>query len=123
MVFNALISNDDDHPRNHAVIAMNQNWQLSPAYDLTPSTPVSTQNRDLALTCGDHGRSANAQNLLTQCSRFLVDPNDAEKLIDNMEQIVKTRWYAIARAEGVTEQDCERIHTAFVYDGFRTSGS
>jgi len=32
MTFNALISNLDDHPRNHAVIAMNQDWKLSPAY-------------------------------------------------------------------------------------------
>jgi serine/threonine-protein kinase HipA len=120
MVFNALISNNDDHPRNHAVIAMNQDWKLSPAYDLTPSTPVSTQNRDLALTCGDYGRSASAQNLVTQCIRFHVTPNDAVKIIDDMEQIVKTRWHAIARTEGVTEQDCERIRTAFEYDGFRT---
>jgi serine/threonine-protein kinase HipA len=34
MTFNALISNRDDHPGNHAVIAMNQDWKLSPAYDL-----------------------------------------------------------------------------------------
>lgn len=42
MVFNALISNTDDHPRNHAFIAQDKNWQLSPAYDLTPNPLVST---------------------------------------------------------------------------------
>lgn len=36
MCFNALISNTDDHPRNHAIIAKGQDWQLSPGYDLTP---------------------------------------------------------------------------------------
>jgi len=36
-----------------------------------------------------------------------------------MEQIVSERWYDIARREGVTEQDCNRIARAFVYDGFR----
>ena len=56
MCFNALISNTDDHPRNHAVVAMNTDWKLSPAYDLTPSTPVSAERRDLALDCGDRGR-------------------------------------------------------------------
>lgn len=119
MVFNALISNDDDHPRNHAIIAMNTDWKLSPAYDLTPSTPVSTQARDLALTCGDHGRAANADNLLTQCIRFHVEPDEAKALINQMEETVKARWHAIARAEGVTEQDCERIRPAFAYEGFR----
>ena len=119
MTFNALISNTDDHPRNHAVIAMNQDWKLSPAYDLTPSTPVSTQNRDLALTCGDHGRAAKAENLLTQCERFHLEPDAAAELIDDMEQTVKARWHAIARGEGVTEADCERIRPAFAYEGFR----
>lgn len=55
MCFNALISNTDDHPRNHAVVAMEHDWKLSPAYDLTPSTPISTERRDLALTCGALG--------------------------------------------------------------------
>ena len=119
MAFNALISNDDDHPRNHAIIAMNTDWRLSPAYDLTPSTPVSTQNRDLALECGDQGRLASGANLLTQCKRFLIEPEDAAKRIDKMEEIVKARWLPIARAEGVTEQDCERISGAFAYEGFR----
>lgn len=119
MIFNALITNDDDHPRNHAIIAVNQDWKLSPAYDLTPSTPVSTQHRDLALTCGDHGRAAKADNLLTQCERFHVEPDAAAKLIDEMEQIVTTRWYDVARSEGVTEQDCERVRSAFAYEGFR----
>lgn len=36
MCFNTAISNLDDHPRNHAVIAKNRGWRLSPAYDLTP---------------------------------------------------------------------------------------
>jgi serine/threonine-protein kinase HipA len=56
MGFNALISNIDDHPRNHAVIAPNHDWRLSPAYDLTPSSPVSVERRDLAMACGNLGR-------------------------------------------------------------------
>jgi serine/threonine-protein kinase HipA len=33
--FNAAVSNIDDHPRNHALLARSTSWQLSPAYDLT----------------------------------------------------------------------------------------
>ena len=49
MTFNALISNIDDHPRNHAILAKKRDWKLSPAYDLVPTTPVSLERRDLAL--------------------------------------------------------------------------
>lgn len=119
MCFNALISNTDDHPRNHAVIASDTDWVLSPAYDLTPSMPVSIEQRDLALICGDVGRYAHADNLLSQHTRFLLDRAQAESMIDNIEQIVRNRWYDIARAEGVTDQDCDRISSAFAYPGFR----
>lgn len=121
MVFNALISNTDDHPRNHAVIAMDTDWKLSPAYDLIPSMPVSIERRDLALICGDMGRYAHADNLLSQSARFLLEPEDAKGIIDTMEQTVKDRWYEIARKEGVTETDCEMIESAFAYPGFRLS--
>ncbi len=119
MCFNALIANVDDHPRNHAVVAMNTDWKLSPAYDLTPSTPISIERRDLALECGDMGRYAHAENLLSQCARFLLEPGSAKNQIDTIEEIVKSKWYDVARRAGVTEKDCEKIASAFAYQGFR----
>lgn len=121
MAFNALISNSDDHPRNHAFIALADDWQLSPAYDLTPTAPVSLERRDLALTCGDQGRRANADNLLSQCGRFLLARDTAAKILDEMEAQVRARWCEVARREGVSERDCERIAGAFAYPGFRYS--
>lgn len=119
MCFNALISNIDDHPRNHAVIAPAQDWRLSPAYDLTPATPISLERRDLAMICGDADRLASANNLLSQAPRFLLERPTAEAILLAMEEQVRATWYATARAAGVSERDCEKIATAFVYPGFR----
>ncbi len=119
MCFNALISNTDDHPRNHALIAADRYWRLSPAYDLTPAPLVSTERRDLAMECGDFGRFANRENLLSQCRRFHLDPDAARRIIDDMEATVRDSWYSVARAQGVSELDCDTITRAFVYPGFR----
>lgn len=119
MCFNALISNSDDHPRNHALIARDRNWRLSPAYDLTPSTPISIERRDLALTIGDEGRTATAANLLSQCGRFLLSPGEAAAIVDDLEQRIRGTWYDVARAEDVTARDCELVQGAFAYPGFR----
>lgn len=119
MCFNALISNVDDHPRNHAVLARAADWSLSPAYDLTPAVPVSPERRDLAMECGDAGRYANAENLLSQSARFLLDASEARALVDAMEAQVRGTWYPVARAAGVSERDCEKIASAFAYPGFR----
>ncbi|MBI4534108.1 MAG: HipA domain-containing protein, partial [Candidatus Melainabacteria bacterium] len=116
--FNALISNTDDHPRNHALIAFDRDWRLSPAYDLTPSPAISLERRDLALECGNFGRFANANNLLTQCSRFLLDQNEAKEIISTMTEQVRANWYSVVRAQGVSERDTETIKGAFVYEGF-----
>ena len=120
MCFNALISNIDDHPRNHALIAKQADWKISPAYDLTPAVPVSINRRDLAMECGNAGRFANADNLLSQSARFLLDPGQATSIIDLMEEQVRGTWYTTACAAGVSERDCEAIARAFAYPGFRT---
>lgn len=119
MCFNALISNTDDHPRNHAVIVTDKDWRLSRAYDLTPDMPISLERRDLALECGDMGRHAHTNNLLSQSTRFLLQNEEAQGILDAMEQKVKDQWFPIARKEGVSEKDCETISGAFAYPGFR----
>lgn len=118
MVFNGLISNTDDHPRNHAVLAANDTWSLSPAYDLTPANPVSLERRDLAMICGNAGRYANARNMLSQSTRFLLAGEEAAPIVEAMMENVRANWYATARGQGVSERDCERISGAFVYEGF-----
>lgn len=117
MCFNALISNLDDHPRNHAFIARDQKWDLSPAYDLTPAPVISQDRRDLAMECGDMGRFANARNLLSQSARFLLEREEAEKIIAEMQEHIG-RWYDVVRASGVSANDADTIRGAFLYPGF-----
>jgi serine/threonine-protein kinase HipA len=118
MIFNALISNLDDHPRNHAFIAKDRDWHLSPAYDLTPSPVIARDRRDLAMDIGDQGRFANAKNLLSQNTRFLLDDAQAKAIVAEMTDKVRASWYDVVRAQGVTEKDAEIIRGAFVYPGF-----
>lgn len=118
MTFNALISNIDDHPRNHALIAKERDWQISPAYDLTPSPVIAQGQRDLAMEIGDQGRFANAKNLLSQHVRFLLEKEEAKKIVSDMTEKVRVTWYDVVRAQGVSEKDAETIKRAFVYEGF-----
>ena len=117
VVFNALISNTDDHPRNHALIAPDRDWDLSPAYDLMPQPLTSPEKRDLAMTAGRFGSYANRENLLSKCARFLLCTKDAAAIVDEMSAIVASRWRAIYRAHGVSEPDCDLLAPAFVYPG------
>jgi len=118
MCFNALVSNLDDHPRNHAAVAQSRGWRLSPAYDITPSRSVSRDHRDLAMVAGDFSRYASAQNLLSQCRRFLLEPDEAQAIVSRMKGRVRSTWQRVARAATVSARDCRAIEGAFVYEGF-----
>ena len=118
VVFNALISNTDDHPRNHALIAPGEDWRLAPAYDLTPTPSHSIELRNLALDCGLFGRMARRDNILSGAARFGLDLQVASATIDRINQVVSAGWSAAVRRYGATEQDCLAIAPAFTYAGF-----
>ena len=115
--FNAAVSNLDDHPRNHAILAKDRHWRLSPAFDLTPSPVVALDRRDLAMACGRFGRYANKTNLLSDHGRFLLEAAEAAVIFERTARTVREQWRPTMRRSGVSERDCEAIKSAFVYDG------
>lgn len=115
--FNAAVSNLDDHPRNHAILAKGRQWRLSPAFDLVPSPVVALDRRDLAMTCGRFGRYANKTNLLSDHGRFLLEREEAMAIFDRVTRTVREEWRTRMRRAGVSERDCEAIKSAFVYEG------
>lgn len=118
MCFNAAVSNLDDHPRNHAILAKARDWQLSPAFDLTPTPMVAMERRDLAMVCGDRGRYANKKNLLSQHARFLLNEEDATTILNKIVETVRNSWQPVMQESGVSKTDCKRIESAFLYKGF-----
>jgi len=123
VVFNSLISNTDDHPRNHGLIAPARDFELAPAYDLTPNPLTSLERRDLALIAGRFNRYANRENLLSECARFRLTTEEANGLIDRVKNTVSTRWHPLMRASGVTVSECELLARAFDYPGFELPGA
>ena len=117
MCFNAAVSNLDDHPRNHAILAKGRQWRLSPAFDLTPTPAVSRERRDLAMTCGRFGRYANRINLLSGHGRFLLEEAEAEAAFERIVRTVHAEWHAEMRRAGASERDCETVASAFLYEG------
>jgi serine/threonine-protein kinase HipA len=118
MCFNAVVSNLDDHPRNHAALAKDRGWRLSPAFDLTPTPMIALERRDLAMACGSAGRYANRENLLSQHGRFLLSGEEATAILDHIVETVRSAWRPTLQRAGVSETDCEAIAGAFLYEGF-----
>jgi serine/threonine-protein kinase HipA len=70
------------------------------------------------MECGRQGRFANATNILSECSRFLLESEEAEKIVYGMQEQVEKTWYSTAVQFGVSVKDADTIRGAFVYPGF-----
>ena len=110
---NILVSNDDDHLRNHAFLfdAVGGGWRLSPLYDVVPKPQVA-QERVLHLSVGPRGRSARLDNALAGAGRFGLLPPDAARIIDRVVGVVRS-WRDIFEGLGVPVRECDRVASAF----------
>ena len=117
MVFNAMVTNNDDHPRNHALLHTKSGWRLSPAYDILPVPMVSVERRDLALEVGRFGRAAGLYNILSQCDVFGLTKQEAQALIDGMLEVVRG-WREFFIPRGVEHRSIEMLEQAMLPPSF-----
>jgi serine/threonine-protein kinase HipA len=111
MVFNILVTNDDDHLRNHALLWEPAGWRLSPLYDVVPR-PMIANDRNLHLGVGNAGRSATIDNALTSYARFGLDLERAREIIDRVYSAVR-QWQMYFDEYGVPAAEIEKIAPAF----------
>lgn len=109
MVFNALIGNRDDHPRNHAFFYEGK-AELTPAYDLVPSVHASNY---LALNCGNMGRIVSNENLLSNVAPFGLNVEQAEQIIFELELKFK-KWPEFFADCGVCDKDLQSLEKSIL---------
>jgi serine/threonine-protein kinase HipA len=117
MVFNAAVTNNDDHPRNHALLRRQKGWRLSPTYDLMPTPVISLERRDLAMAVGNYGRTASIYNLLSRAGRFGLSAQEARTEIDRIVAVVQ-HWRDSFIACGVSAKDIDHIAPAMLPECF-----
>ncbi|MBR2082297.1 MAG: type II toxin-antitoxin system HipA family toxin [Elusimicrobiaceae bacterium] len=110
IVFSVLISNTDDHLRNHGFLYVNgQGWQLSPLYDVNPSS----DNKNILSTYIT--RQDNSQSLeltLEVCEYFGLTVQLAKQTISQMRQVVR-QWPTIAKQLRLPSGELEKMEMAF----------
>jgi len=110
MVFSILISNTDDHLRNHGFLYTGANgWKLSPLYDVNPS-PDNKNVLSTYITQTD-----NAQDIdlaLSVCEYFDLDINSAKQIINDLKSVIKN-WQNVAKQLGLNESEIDKMESAF----------
>lgn len=113
MVFNILVSNDDDHLRNHGFVLDPRlgGWRLSPLYDVVPRPGVAYE-RFLHLQVGPQGKLATLDNAFAGHPAFdLERPAALAVMASVVRQVL--RWREHFEAERVPGRLIDTLAPAF----------
>ena len=111
IVFNGLVSNTDDHPRNHGFLLNGDSYNISPAYDVVPK-PETGMSRYLAMEIGSQGRIFNLANLISRCDAFDLTKDDATFIFNEMKAKV-AKWPSFFTNLEVSKSDLKYLQGAF----------
>lgn len=113
MVFNILVTNDDDHPRNHGLLWAPEarGWELSPLYDVVPR-PTHASERFLHLGIGPQGRLATLANAMGWAARFGLTRDKALAIVDRIWRVVR-EWKSHFEEYGVPAGEIDKVSSAF----------
>lgn len=115
LVFTILISNTDDHLRNHGFLyGGTDGWRLSPAFDLNP-TPVDLKPRFLSTAITLDDNEASIELALSVASHFALEDGAARAIAKDVAQSV-AEWRSLARARGLSKSACQRMESAFQHN-------
>lgn len=118
MVFNILISNTDDHLRNHGFLYEGQGgWRLSPAYDINP-VPVDVKPRILSTAVNEDDATASLTLALGVAGYFELTDPEAQEIVGLVGRAVAT-WRAEAARHGLSKAAIDRMASAFEHDDLK----
>lgn len=121
LVFNILVSNTDDHLRNHGLLRDEVGWALAPAYDLNPM-PVDVRPRVHALPIVDGEVGASIEVALEVAPKFGLASGQAQELARAAARAVRT-WRSTASRLGLKKKDLDRMESAFEHEDLARAGA
>jgi serine/threonine-protein kinase HipA len=111
VAFSVLISNTDDHLRNHGFLhERGDSWMLSPAFDLNPNPQPGSKDLSTAIDYTD--TRARVDTLMRVASYFRLDASDALEVLAKVIRAV-ARWRTVANFHGLLQQDLDVMKPAF----------
>jgi serine/threonine-protein kinase HipA len=118
MVLNVLISNDDDHLRNHGFLWTGpQGWVLSPVYDLNP-TPVDVRPRILSTNITLDEATCDLDLVLSSAEYFSLASKDAREIASGVAKVTE-KWRQVAATAGASNAEIQRMASAFEHNDLR----
>jgi serine/threonine-protein kinase HipA len=114
IVFTILISNTDDHLRNHGFLRQSTaGWSLSPAFDLNPNPEGGAKH--LATAIDENNTEASLATAFEVAGLFRLSEARARVIVGEVSAATG-RWRDLAKAAGLSGQQLELLEPAFEHE-------
>jgi serine/threonine-protein kinase HipA len=120
IVFSILVSNTDDHLRNHGLLRAETGWRLAPAYDMNP-VPLDVRPRVHALAIDEDDSTSSLETALSVAPRFGIGRAAEARTLARAVGNVTARWRQFATKNGLKSREMDRMESAFEHDDLRRS--
>jgi serine/threonine-protein kinase HipA len=108
IIFNILVSNRDDHLRNHGFILSADGWRLAPAYDLNPN--IERTHHQLAIDSSDP--TPDVALALATAEFYGLTQAHAAKILQRV-RVAIGQWRTVAANLRLPRAEIERLAQAF----------
>lgn len=109
IVFSILVSNTDDHLRNHSFILTKEGWNLSPLFDVNPNP----KGKELSLNISENNNLKRLYLALDTAKYYNLSFEKAKNNAIKIATIVKDNWQRIAKQNGCSQAEIEMMKNAF----------
>lgn len=109
IVFNMVVSNTDDHLRNHAFLLTPRGWALSPMFDVNPEPAGS----ELSLNVDETDNRIQIELAISVAERFGITKKEAENIAQDIRKTVSDRWKYLAKSNGLSRGQIGAMAPAF----------
>lgn len=109
IAFNMLVSNTDDHLRNHGFLLEERGWCLSPMFDVNP-VPYGD---NLGLLVDSMSSLIDKNLLLDTAVYYGITEQQGKDILEKMCLIVHDNWKKIAKRYGISRNSILYMEPAF----------
>lgn len=114
IVFNMMVSNTDDHLRNHGFILKEKGWALSPLFDVNP-VPYGNE---LSLNINEFDNRIDIELAIGISNLFGISNKEAKSISEEMQETINKNWMVLAEKYCLSRGQIQNMSPAF-RDKFR----
>ena len=109
IIFNILVSNTDDHAKNHSAFWDGDMLTLTPAYDICPQLRTGGEASQAMAYGSDGDKSSQVERCAEHAVSYHLDPDEARDIFKHQIGVIRRDWNEVCDLARLTEAERDQL--------------